>query len=103
MGGAERNARVSAHGTKRVAHVESRRMVATTRTGTATNPVARVGGRLRNWFVDTVSELRKVAWPDSNTTRNLTIVVIGISAAIGFLLGVMDSLLTALYKLLEKI
>jgi preprotein translocase subunit SecE len=77
--------------------------VATTRTGTAANPVARAGGRLRNWFVDTTSELRKVAWPDSETTRNLTIVVIGISVAIGFLLGLADSLLTALYTLLQKI
>ena len=77
--------------------------MATTRTGTAANPVARVGGRLRSWFVDTVGELRKVAWPDSNTTRNLTVVVIGISVAIGFLLGLADTLLTALYKLLEKL
>jgi preprotein translocase subunit SecE len=79
-----------------------RRRVATTRTGAAANPVARIGGRLRSWFVDTVSELRKVAWPDSETTRNLTVVVIGISVAIGFLLGLADSILTALYKLLEK-
>ncbi len=77
--------------------------MASTRTGTPANSVARVGGRLRSWFVDTVSELRKVVWPDSNTTRNLTIVVIGISVAIGFLLGLADSLLTALYKLLEKL
>jgi len=58
---------------------------------------------LRSWFVETVSELRKVAWPDSETTRNLTIVVIGISVAVGFLLGLADSILTALYKLLEKL
>ena len=77
--------------------------MATTRTGTAANSVARVGGRLRSWFVETVSELRKVAWPDSETTRNLTIVVIGISVAVGFLLGLADSILTALYKLLEKL
>ena len=77
--------------------------MATSRTGTPDSSVARVGGRLRNWFVDTVSELRKVAWPDSETTRNLTIVVIGISVAVGFLLGLADSILTALYKLLEKL
>ena len=78
--------------------------MATTRTtGATTNPIARTVGRLRHGATETLSELRKVAWPDSQTTRNLTLVVIGISAAIGFLLGLMDSLLTALYKLLEKI
>ena len=77
--------------------------MATTRTGTAANPVARAAGRLRNWFVETLAELRKVAWPDSETTRNLTIVVVGVSVAIGFLLGIADSLLTALYTLLQKI
>lgn len=44
-----------------------------------------------------------MVWPDSQTTRNLTLVVIGISVAIGVLLGLTDSLLTALYTLLEKL
>lgn len=77
--------------------------MATTRTGAAANPLTRAVGRLRNWFVETVAELRKVAWPDSETTRNLTVVVVGISVAIGFLLGIADSILTALYTLLQKI
>lgn len=59
--------------------------------------------RLREGVSDTVSELRKVAWPDSDMTRNLTLVVIGISAAIGVLLGVADAGLTALYQLLERV
>ena len=78
--------------------------MATTRTTRATtNPFVRVYGRLRHGSGETISELRKVAWPDSQTTRNLTLVVIGISAAIGVLLGLTDSLLTALYTLLEKL
>ncbi len=79
--------------------------MATTRTtgATTTNSIARAIGRLRHGASETTSELRKVAWPDSQTTRNLTLVVIGISAAIGFLLGLTDSILTALYKLLEKL
>jgi len=78
--------------------------VATTRsTGATTNPFVRAFGRLRHGSTETIGELRKVAWPDSQTTRNLTLVVIGISAAIGFLLGLTDSLLTALYTLLEKL
>lgn len=78
--------------------------MATTRTtGAATNPIVRSFGRLRHGFTETISELRKVAWPDTQTTRNLTFVVIGISTAIGLLLGLTDSLLTALYTLLEKL
>lgn len=79
--------------------------MATTRTtgATTTNPIARSFGRLRHGATETASELRKVSWPDSQTTRNLTLVVIGVSAAIGFLLGLTDSILTALYKLLEKL
>ncbi len=78
--------------------------MATTRTtGATTNPIVRSIGRVRHTAAETISELRKVAWPDSQTTRNLTLVVIGISAAIGFLLGLTDSLLTALYTLLEKL
>ena len=77
--------------------------MATTRTTGATNPLVRIFSQLRHSSTETTSELRKVAWPDSQTTRNLTLVVIGISAAIGFLLGLTDSLLTALYTLLEKL
>ncbi len=79
--------------------------MATTRTtgATRTNRITQAVGRLRHNSAETISELRKVAWPDSQTTRNLTLVVIGISAAIGILLGIMDSLLTFLYTLLEKI
>jgi preprotein translocase subunit SecE len=78
--------------------------VATTRTTrAATNPIVRAIGRLRHGSTETIGELRKVAWPDSQTTRNLTLVVIGISVAIGVLLGLTDSLLTALYTLLEKL
>ena len=78
--------------------------MATTRTtGATSNPIVKAIGRVRHGATETFSELRKVAWPDSQTTRNLTLVVIGISAAIGFLLGLTDSILTALYTLLEKI
>lgn len=79
--------------------------MATTRTNESSNQTGIAGAiaRIRHGVTETVSELRKVAWPDSDTTRNLTLVVIGISAAIGVLLGGADALLTTLYKLLEKI
>jgi len=42
--------------------------------------------------------MKKVNWPDRETTRNLTIVVIGISIILGLLLGGID---WALVKLLD--
>jgi preprotein translocase subunit SecE len=53
----------------------------------------------KQWF-DTVAELRKVTWPDRETTKNLTLVVIGISAALGALLGGIDWILQRLFALL---
>jgi preprotein translocase subunit SecE len=50
----------------------------------------------KQWF-DTVAELRKVTWPDKETTKNLTLVVIGISAALGALLGGLDWILQQLF------
>ena len=55
--------------------------------------------RLRGLAQDTMSEMRKINWPDQETTRNLTIVVIGISVALGILLGGIDYLLVQLLGL----
>ena len=46
-----------------------------------------------------MSEMKKINWPDQETTRNLTIVVIGISVALGILLGGIDYLLVQLLGL----
>jgi preprotein translocase subunit SecE len=53
----------------------------------------------KQWF-DTVAELKKVTWPDKETTKNLTLVVIGISAALGALLGGLDWILQQLFALI---
>lgn len=53
----------------------------------------------KQWF-DTVAELKKVTWPDKETTKNLTLVVIGISAVLGALLGGIDWVLQQLFALL---
>jgi preprotein translocase subunit SecE len=53
---------------------------------------------VRRLFRDTMSEAKKVNWPDKDTTRNLTVVVIGISVILGLLLGGID---WALVKLLD--
>lgn len=56
--------------------------------------------RLRNSFDDIRSEIAKVTWPTREETRNLTIVVIGISAFVGLLLGAVDGLFSFLIGLL---
>ncbi len=69
------------------------------------NPDQPKGGgvieRLRTSFDDIRSEVAKVTWPTREETRNLTIVVIGISAFVGILLGAVDGLLTFAYGLIK--
>jgi preprotein translocase subunit SecE len=47
-------------------------------------------GKFQNLVRDTYTEIKKVTWPDQETTRNLTILVIVMSAALGILLGLVD-------------
>jgi preprotein translocase SecE subunit len=47
---------------------------------------------------DSRVEMTKVDWPDRKTTRNLTIVVIALSAVMAAVLGLFDLLLTLLYS-----
>ena len=70
---------------------------------TTARPRAQTGlaGRfagLQKGFRETVAELRKVQWPDRMTTRNLTLVVIGMSVALSALLGLFDALLVRLFE-----
>ena len=60
---------------------------------------SRFDGIRKQWF-DTVAELKKVTWPDQETTKNLTLVVIAISAALGALLGGLDWVLQQLFALI---
>jgi preprotein translocase SecE subunit len=76
----------------------------------ARRPTARPGtgaaSRLDNvkrGFRETIAELRKVQWPDRLTTRNLTLVVIGMSAALAAVLGGVDAILTWLIKWLVQL
>jgi preprotein translocase subunit SecE len=56
---------------------------------------------VRQLFRDSWSEMKKVNWPDQQTTRNLTVVVIGISVVLGLLLGGIDFLLQKLFELMS--
>jgi preprotein translocase subunit SecE len=66
----------------------------------AKNPVTRRYSGLERWYQDTASEMRKIVWPDRETTKNLTIVVIGISVVLGILLGGIDYILQAIFEVL---
>jgi preprotein translocase subunit SecE len=57
-------------------------------------------GELKKRWLDTVAELKKVTWPDKETTKNLTLVVIAISAALGALLGGLDWVMQQLFALI---
>lgn len=66
----------------------------------------RLAGRfegLRKAFRETMAELRKVQWPDRLTTRNLTLVVIGMSVTLAAVLGLFDALLTRLFEWLIRL
>jgi preprotein translocase subunit SecE len=52
---------------------------------------------------ETVAELKKVQWPDRLTTRNLTLVVIGMSAALAVILGLLDAGLTRAIEWLVRL
>ena len=67
-----------------------------------TEAPSRIAG-VQRLFRETVAELRKVQWPDRMTTRNLTLVVIGMSAALAAILGALDAVLTKLIEWLIKL
>ncbi len=79
----------------------------TTQGRTVTQPqrssgAARLEGVQRS-FRETVAELKKVQWPDRMTTRNLTLVVIGMSASLAAILGLLDALLTRAVEWLVRL
>lgn len=55
-------------------------------------------GRLRTLVRDTIAEIRKVTWPDGDTTRNLTIFVIALSIFLGTLLGGIDAIFVRVWE-----
>jgi preprotein translocase subunit SecE len=57
---------------------------------------------VQRFYRETVAELRRVQWPDRLTTRNLTLVVIGMSVALSAVLGAFDLLMTKLFQWLLK-
>ncbi len=58
-------------------------------------------GKIRGNIRDISAELRKVTWPTREEARNLTIVVIGITAFLGSLLASIDTVLAKLYQVIH--
>lgn len=61
----------------------------------------RVAGRfepVKRFTRESMAEIRKVNWPDQETTRNLTVLVIAVSAALGIFLGGIDFVLLKIFE-----
>jgi preprotein translocase SecE subunit len=48
---------------------------------------------IRVYFQESWAELRKVAWPERRTVVNLTLIVIGVSVAVGAYIAILDQLM----------
>jgi preprotein translocase subunit SecE len=59
--------------------------------------------RIRRFIEESWSELKKVTWPTREQTRNLTVLVFVISAAVGAYIAVFDLLFTVLIERLAII
>ena len=47
--------------------------------------------RIRTYFNEVFSELRKVSWPTREQVRNLTVLVFAISLVVGIYIAVLDA------------
>jgi preprotein translocase subunit SecE len=56
--------------------------------------------RIRRYFQESWSELKKVAWPTRDQVRNLTVLVFVVSAAIGAFIAVLDFVFTEVVRII---
>lgn len=70
--------------------------MSTRTTSKSTDRSGRAGGA-QGLVRDTMTEIRKVSWPDSQTTRSLTMLVIAMGAVLGALLGGIDAIFIRLW------
>jgi preprotein translocase subunit SecE len=56
--------------------------------------------RFRRFIEEAWSELKKVTWPTPVQTRNLTILVVVVSAAVGVYISLFDLLFTEIIRLM---
>lgn len=50
-------------------------------------------GKIKNYFVEAVGEMKKVVWPTKQQTINYTVLVIILSVGVAMFFGVLDYLL----------
>jgi preprotein translocase subunit SecE len=58
--------------------------------------------RLRTYFHEVWSELKKVSWPTREQVRNLTVLVFAISFVVGLYITVLDAFFQGLLGLLAQ-
>jgi preprotein translocase subunit SecE len=58
--------------------------------------------RIRRYFDEVWSELKKVSWPTREQVRNLTVLVFAISFVIGLYITVLDSIFQGLLGLVAQ-
>ena len=58
--------------------------------------------RIRRFISEAVSELKKVSWPTFQQTRQLTVLVFGVSLAVGVYVFVFDRLFQGVIGFLTK-
>jgi preprotein translocase subunit SecE len=54
--------------------------------------------RMRRYFQESWSELKKVSWPTRTQVRNLTVLVFAVSAAVGAFIAVWDFVFTEVIR-----
>jgi preprotein translocase SecE subunit len=55
---------------------------------------------IRQYLIEAWSELKKVAWPTRQTVVNLTLIVLGVSIAVGIYIAILD---TAFHALIDQV
>ncbi len=58
------------------------------------------GARITGYFRETRAELRKVSWPTREEATNLTLIVLGVTAAMAIFLGAIDFVFSTLIRLI---
>jgi preprotein translocase SecE subunit len=59
--------------------------------------------RVRRFFDESVSELKKVSWPTVEQTRNLTVLVIAVSFGVGVYVAFFDTVFRFILGLVSKV
>lgn len=59
--------------------------------------------RVIEFLRDARAEIRRVVWPTPRETRNLTLVVLVLSAVLGLVMWLFDTLFAELYRLLASL